>query len=65
MESGQTKIASFVIGLRLAKELGTTAWYLAVGGADERDIESSDTLTQRVTALEQRVSLLLDSREKP
>jgi len=37
MESGQTKIASFVIGLRLAQELGATAWYLAVGGADDRE----------------------------
>jgi transcriptional regulator with XRE-family HTH domain len=65
MESGQTKIASFVIGLRLAKELGTTAWYLAVGGADDRDREPSDTLAQRVAALERRVSLLIDSREEP
>lgn len=31
MENGQTKIASFVIGLRIAKELGTTAQYLAHG----------------------------------
>jgi len=37
MESGQTKIASFVVGLRLARVLGTTAWYLANGGAAERD----------------------------
>jgi transcriptional regulator with XRE-family HTH domain len=34
MESGQTKMASFVIGLRLAKELGTGPWYLAYGVPD-------------------------------
>jgi transcriptional regulator with XRE-family HTH domain len=61
MESGQTKIASFVIGLRLAKELGTTAWYLANGDTDDRD--TSDPLTQRVAALEQRISLLIDDRD--
>lgn len=31
MENGQTKIASFVVGLRIADELGTTPWYLAGG----------------------------------
>ena len=37
MESGQTKFASLVIGLRLAKELGTDPWYLATGvGLRER-----------------------------
>jgi transcriptional regulator with XRE-family HTH domain len=70
MESGQTKIASFVIGLRLAKELGTTAWYLAHGDADgrngsDRDCDATDPLTQRVAALEQRVSLLIDERKGP
>jgi len=42
MESGQTKIASFVIGLRLARVLGTTAWYLANGGAADRDEPTDD-----------------------
>jgi len=67
MESGQTKIASFVIGLRLAEELGTTAWYLAVGGPDDRarERESDDSLAQRVAALERRISLLLDERKSP
>jgi transcriptional regulator with XRE-family HTH domain len=38
MENGQTKIASFVVGLRIAKELGIAAWYLAHGRAgDEGD----------------------------
>jgi len=64
MESGQTKIASFVIGLRLARELGTTAWYLALGGADDRERDADDSLTQRVTALEQRVSLLTEERSR-
>ena len=65
MESGQTKIASFVIGLRLAQELGATAWYLAVGGADDRDREGDDSLTRRVAALERRISLLIDEHETP
>jgi transcriptional regulator with XRE-family HTH domain len=64
MESGQTKIASFVIGLRLAEELGTTAWYLAVGGTDDRARGEADSLMQRVAVLERRVSLLIEGREK-
>jgi hypothetical protein len=31
MESGQTKAASFVFGLRLARVLDVTPWYLATG----------------------------------
>ena len=31
MESGQTKSASFVIGLRIADALGVTPWFLATG----------------------------------
>jgi transcriptional regulator with XRE-family HTH domain len=71
MESGQTKIASFVIGLRLARELGTTAWYLAHGDAEcdrngsDRDCDATARLTQRVAALEQRISLLIDDHEGP
>jgi transcriptional regulator with XRE-family HTH domain len=65
MESGQTKIASFVIGLRLARELGTTAWYLAVGGPDDRDGGTADPLVQRIAALERRVSFLIDDRDTP
>jgi transcriptional regulator with XRE-family HTH domain len=65
MESGQTKIASFVIGLRLARELGTTAWYLAHGGAENRERDAVDPLAQRVDALERRISLLIDERETP
>jgi transcriptional regulator with XRE-family HTH domain len=42
MESGQTKIASFVVGLRLARALGTTAWYLANGDAADRDEPDDD-----------------------
>lgn len=67
MESGQTKIASFVIGLRLAEELGTTAWYLALGSTDDRarERESADSLAQRVAALERSISLLIDERKSP
>ena len=36
MERGQTKIASFVVGLRLARELQADAWYLATGNVLRR-----------------------------
>ena len=39
MESGQTKSASFLVGLRLARILGVTPWYLATGEeAAEKDL---------------------------
>ena len=61
MESGQTKIASFVIGLRLAKELGIDAWYLANGVADDGEVHTgTDGIALRVAALEQRMTMLID-----
>jgi transcriptional regulator with XRE-family HTH domain len=63
MESGQTKMASFVIGLRLAKELGVDAWYLANGADDEpQSTPPADAITLRIAALEQRISTLIDGR---
>jgi transcriptional regulator with XRE-family HTH domain len=65
MESGQTKMASFVIGLRLAKELGTDAWYLANGVADDAAAkDGADGIVLRVSALEQRIASLLDARTR-
>jgi transcriptional regulator with XRE-family HTH domain len=67
MESGQTKMASFVIGLRLAKELGTDAWYLANGVADDPQAQTggADAISLRVTALEQRIaSMSRDERTR-
>jgi transcriptional regulator with XRE-family HTH domain len=65
MESGQTKMASFVIGLRLAKELGTDAWYLANGIADTAEARAgADALSLRVAALEQHIASLRDDRER-
>jgi transcriptional regulator with XRE-family HTH domain len=65
MESGQTKMASFVVGLRLAKELGTDAWYLANGVADDAEAQSgAEGIVLRVTALEQRIASLLDERTR-
>ena len=59
MESGQTKMASFVIGLRLAKELGTGPWYLATGVDDDAgEAPPGDGLVLRVAALEQRLTLM-------
>ena len=66
MESGQTKMASFVIGLRLAKELGTDAWYLANGVADDAEAQNgADGIVLRVAVLEQRVTQLLNDRCAP
>jgi transcriptional regulator with XRE-family HTH domain len=63
MESGQTKIASFVIGLRLAKELGTDAWYLANGVADDAEAQAgAEGIVLRVSALEQQIASLIDER---
>ena len=65
MESGQTKMASFVIGLRLAKELGTDPWFLANGVVDDEAAKiGADALALRVAALEQRLSTI-DVDEKP
>ena len=65
MESGQTKMASFVIGLRLAKELGTGAWYLANGVPEDTEPDGGpDAISLRVCALEQRVSMLIDDRTR-
>jgi transcriptional regulator with XRE-family HTH domain len=65
MESGQTKMASFVIGLRLATELGTGPWYLANGVRDDAEADGGpDAISLRVCALEQRVSLLIGERAR-
>ena len=65
MESGQTKMASFVIGLRLAKELGTDAWYLANGVADDAEAkDGADGIVLRVSALEHQIASLLGARTR-
>jgi transcriptional regulator with XRE-family HTH domain len=63
MESGQTKMASFVIGLRLAKELATGAWYLANGVADDAEPQTGrDAIALRVRALEERLAQIVVDR---
>lgn len=47
MESGQTKSASFQVGIKLAKVLGVDAGYLALG-------DRAGNLTERVAGLEDR-----------
>ncbi len=62
MESGQTKMASFVIGLRLARELGVEPWYLANGtDGDDPAFDPGASLAARVAALEARITLLADA----
>ncbi len=69
MESGQTKSASFLVGLRLSRELGVTPWFLATGeNAPRSETESRsqtdpvlaalETLTQQVNGLDRRVKAL-------
>lgn len=68
MESGQTKNASFLVGLRLSRLLGVTPWYLATGdeapnGAEAPAPEASlvelvEQLTLQVHALDRRLRAL-------
>jgi transcriptional regulator with XRE-family HTH domain len=66
MESGQTKSASFLVGLRLARILGVTPWYLATGEeAAEKDLPGDapavrlvEQLTLQLHALDRRVRVL-------
>jgi transcriptional regulator with XRE-family HTH domain len=69
MESGQTKSASFAVGLRLARALGVTPWFLATGDekadtarpGDASTLRLVEALTLQVHALDKRVRAL----EKP
>ena len=59
MESGQTRTASFVIGLRLARVLDVTPWYLATGDDVPTETGSpSDALVQAVERLTAEVARL-------
>jgi len=68
MESGQTKMASFAVGLRLSRELHVSPWYLCFGDdgvALEKGLRSEaavatalENLILEKAALSQRVSTL-------
>jgi len=62
MESGQTKSASFLVGLKLAHFLGVTAWFLATGrdAAPETESPSPD----RALAALERLSLQINAIER-
>jgi len=70
MESGQTKSASFAVGLRLARILGVTPEYLATGEdgaaakapADAPTLHLVEQLTLQVHALDRRVRALESPR---
>ncbi len=55
MESGQTKIASFPVGVRLAEVLGVEARYLAFG---ESEKAKPPKTVDRFAELEERVARL-------
>jgi transcriptional regulator with XRE-family HTH domain len=56
MESGQTRFASFPVGVRLAEALGVKPRYLAFG--DEKDKGEALRPVDRLSALERRVAAL-------
>lgn len=67
MESGQTKSASLVVGLRLARLFEVSPWFLATGrdapaesgSRSEADLLAAlERLSLRISALDQRVSSL-------
>jgi transcriptional regulator with XRE-family HTH domain len=58
MESGQTKLPSFLVGLHLADVLSVDPWYLATGGQRPARAEHESSIGTRLTSLEQRVDLL-------
>jgi transcriptional regulator with XRE-family HTH domain len=68
MESGQTKSASFLVGLRLARLLEVTPWYLATGAdedanptataADASLIGAVEALTLQLHAIDRRLRTL-------
>jgi transcriptional regulator with XRE-family HTH domain len=67
MESGQTKSASFVVGLKLARVFEVTPWYLATGedaeapgtaASDGALVALIEQLTLQVHALDRRLRAL-------
>ena len=69
MESGQTKSASFAVGLRLARLLEVSPWYLATGADAPAEAGSHsqgdllgalERLSLRISALDRRVNSLED-----
>jgi transcriptional regulator with XRE-family HTH domain len=60
MESGQTKSASFSVGLAIADALGVDPWLLAFGTAHAsgRATTSTPSLDARVARLEDRMKLV-------
>ncbi|HEY4439950.1 MAG TPA: helix-turn-helix domain-containing protein [Candidatus Elarobacter sp.] len=72
MESGQTKNASFLVGLRLARHLGVSPWYLATGAEEEDDatggdgalIDAVEKLTLQLHAIDRRLRAV-ESQARP
>ncbi len=74
MESGQTKNASFLVGLRLSQVLGVSPWFLATGENAPPETESRspaepgpaalEALTLQVNGLERRVTALEAPRRR-
>lgn len=68
MESGQTKIASLIVGLRLADFLGVTPWFLATGSdvpekgsrspEQQAQVAKAEDVLVLVNALDRRVKAL-------
>ncbi len=62
MESGQTKSASFLVGLKLAVALDVTPWYLATGRDGPSETESASP--DRLVAVLERLSLQVSAIDR-
>jgi transcriptional regulator with XRE-family HTH domain len=68
MESGQTKSASFLVGLKLSLVLGVSPWVLATGrdapletespGRDREPVALLERLSVQISAIDRRVKAL-------
>jgi len=68
IESGQTKSASFLVGLKLAHVLGVSPWFLATGrdappesespAADRASVALLERLSVQVSTIDRRVKAL-------
>jgi transcriptional regulator with XRE-family HTH domain len=61
MESGQTRSASFLVGLKLSNVLGVSPWFLATGRDDPPETES---LAQGSVALWERLSVQISAIDR-
>jgi transcriptional regulator with XRE-family HTH domain len=62
MESGQTKSASFLVGLKLSHVLGVSPWFLATGR--DAPAETESPVQDRALALLERLSVQVSTIDR-